>query len=53
MTINQKSRIKNNKIKNNKNKIKERKQPQYQGLTLKVYTMTPKKPCSARRARNS
>lgn len=49
MTINQKARIKNNKITNKKNISKIKKQPQYQGLTLKVYTMTPKKPNSALR----
>lgn len=50
MTINQKSRIKRNKI---KNKIIQKNlklgQPQIKGLTLKVYTMTPKKPNSALR----
>ncbi len=52
MTINQKIRIKNNKTTKTplrgKNLIKY-KQPQYKGLTLKVYTMTPKKPNSALR----
>lgn len=49
MTINQKSRLKkNNKIKKVKNN-KGLSQPQIKGLTLKVYTMTPKKPNSALR----
>lgn len=50
MTINQKSRIKRNKI---IKKIKKQEfglnQPQIKGLTLKIYTMTPKKPNSALR----
>lgn len=50
MTINQKSRLKKNKIKNIKNKKEIRLgQPQIKGLTLKVFTMTPKKPNSALR----
>lgn len=51
MTINQKARLKNNKI--TKKVIKNSEillgQPQIKGLTLKVYTMTPKKPNSALR----
>lgn len=49
MTINQKIRIKNNKTTKKIKKIVYYKQPQYKGLTLKVYTMTPKKPNSALR----
>lgn len=51
MTINQKARLKNNKItrKEIKNKEVLLGQPQIKGLTLKVYTMTPKKPNSALR----
>jgi len=58
MTINQVSRIKNNKNTRLKKKIEERKlkkekklggSPQIKGLTLKIYTMTPKKPNSALR----
>lgn len=49
MNKNQKYRLKNNKTtKKNKNIIKYT-QPFYQGLTLKVYTMSPKKPNSALR----
>ena len=51
MTINQKARLKNNKTtrKEIKNKEVLLGQPQIKGLTLKVYTMTPKKPNSALR----
>jgi small subunit ribosomal protein S12 len=50
MTINQKIRLKKNKtIKKNKNKEILLGQPQIKGLTLKVFTMTPKKPNSALR----
>lgn len=53
MTLNQKVRLKRNKIKHIKpNKgFKEFKinKPQIKGLTLKLYTMTPKKPNSALR----
>lgn len=51
MTINQKSRIKNNKITKDKAKeLKESrklKQPFIKGITVKIFTMTPKKPNSA------
>ena len=57
MTLNQKARIKNNKYKQQLfYRIKARRawnkylgQPQIKGLTLKIYTMTPKKPNSALR----
>lgn len=51
MTINQKARLKHNKT--TKKTIKNTEillgQPQIKGLTLKVYTITPKKPNSALR----
>lgn len=51
MTLNQKTRLKRNKLspKKGKGKIELLGQPQIKGLTLKVYTMTPKKPNSALR----
>lgn len=58
MTINQVSRLKNNNKKRIKRKIEEKElkkknklggSPQIKGLTLKIYTMTPKKPNSALR----
>ena len=50
MTINQRARLKNNKIKQTKYKTSPTNgKPQIKGLTLKVYTMTPKKPNSALR----
>lgn len=69
MTINQKSRLKNNKLNNKKikyNRLKKSnkyyqtskvgkilkntlKRPQLKGLTIKILTMTPKKPNSALR----
>lgn len=50
MTINQKTRLKNKKY-NKRNKAKEviLSQPFIKGWTLRVYTMTPKKPNSALR----
>lgn len=51
MTINQISRMKNNK--NRRKRVKEEYKldgkPQMKGLTIKIYTMTPKKPNSALR----
>lgn len=49
MTKNQKLRIKNNKTTAKTKNITKYSQPFYQGITLKVYTMTPKKPNSALR----
>lgn len=62
MTLNQKSRIKNNKfikklkkktgplVKNGKIIIQNKQiRPQLKGLTVKIFTMTPKKPNSALR----
>lgn len=48
MTLNQKSRLKNNKKKILKSK-KKILRPQIKGLTIKILTMTPKKPNSALR----
>lgn len=47
MTYNQKSRIKANKTTKKSSNITKYSQPFYQGITLKVYTMSPKKPNSA------
>ncbi|PJF20199.1 ribosomal protein S12 (mitochondrion) [Paramicrosporidium saccamoebae] len=50
MTINQKTRLKNKKfIRKLKQKEEILSQPFIKGLTIKVYTMTPKKPNSALR----
>ena len=50
MTINQLSRIKNRKFRNiKKNNNLEINKPQYKGIILKIFTMTPKKPNSALR----
>ena len=49
MTKNQKLRIKNNKTTKKTKNLTKHSQPFYQGITLKVYTITPKKPNSALR----